>query len=181
MTAGPGITAGTLPLACWSCFSLFTSATRSVFFLLIFHSIHQGSTFLHPDPDVALPGERVWLRCRQPRKLAPLLGAEPVLRRVQEDGRPRCRLRSSDHQAAGQGRKNHSVHWEMTRKTSMKMTDASLDSSWNKSKLEESTILPMGFDERNISHLGVETTMSLTGKNLSPLLRKTGNHGGTAG
>ncbi|KAG8012855.1 CMP-N-acetylneuraminate-beta-galactosamide-alpha-2, partial [Nibea albiflora] len=57
--------------------------------------------------------ERVWFRRRQPGKLAPLLGAEPLLRRVQEDRRPRRGLRSPDHPAAGQGRQNHRIPWEI--------------------------------------------------------------------
>lgn len=63
-------------------------------------------------------GERVWFRCRQPWKLAPLLGAEPLLRRIQEDRRPRRRLRSPDHWAAGQSWQNHSLSWKITSKPS---------------------------------------------------------------
>lgn len=60
------------------------------------------------------PGECLWLRGRQPGELAPLLGAEPLLRRVQEDRSPRRRLRGADHPATGSSRQNHRVPWEIS-------------------------------------------------------------------
>lgn len=58
-------------------------------------------------------GECIWFRSRQPRKLAPLLGAEPLFWRVSQNRCPRCRLWSPDRRQAGQGWQDLRISWKV--------------------------------------------------------------------
>lgn len=74
-------------------FALHVCDEVSVFLLLSTSSSHTVNIniiqklFTHPNHHCPL-GECVWFWCGQPWKLAPLLGAKPLLRRIQKDWCP---------------------------------------------------------------------------------------------
>lgn len=65
-------------------------------------------TWLYPCSPSA-PGQRVWLRRRPVRELAPLLGGQPIGRSVPTHGDPRWGLRIQRHPAAGGQAKDQNV------------------------------------------------------------------------
>lgn len=75
---------------------------------------HHVTDILKIFPSGSLPvGECLWFWGRQSGKLAPLLGAKPLFRRVPEDRCPRRGLWSPDHPTASQGWQNHCIPWKI--------------------------------------------------------------------